>query len=629
MCGIAGIFNTKGSPVDATALAAMTQALTHRGPDDSGLWQAEGIGLGHRRLSIIDLAGGHQPMLDPDGRFCIVFNGEIYNFRELRAELERQGIAFQTRSDTEVLLQLFRRDGPEMLSRLHGMFAFAIYDTQRRRIFLARDRFGKKPLVYFFRNGCLAFASELQALRHAPDCPTDVRLQSVHDYFSYQYVPSPDTIYCGVRKLLPGSFLVVDAGAATEPVPQAYWSLRFSPDQGASFADSAAYVRYRLQEAVTDRLVADVPLGAFLSGGVDSTCIAGLMSQCGRGRVKTFTIGFGDPAYDERAYARLAAEALGTEHTEREVEAQDFAVVRQLVRHCGEPFADASILPTYLLCRSTREHVTVALSGDGADEVFGGYERYRALRLARSLDAFPLPVRRGLVSALVAMLPRGGHERTAGARLRRLLQLLAEAPDQRYFQLVNKLAAPLRQRLLGPRFRDASLAAPEAFLATWFRQVTTPEADGAAAEVDLHTYLLNDILTKVDIASMAASLEVRCPFLDHRVVEAAARLPWRFKQQGRARKRILDAACRDLLPAPIRRRSKKGFGVPLAAWFRGAWQPMLRDVLLDPACRARGFFAPETVEGLIQAHAAGAADHSYVLWSLLVFELWCQEFAVG
>ena len=629
MCGITGIFETRGAEVDPACLETMTRALAHRGPDESGLWTGPSAGFGHRRLSIIDLVSGQQPMSNPEGTRWITFNGEIYNYRELRRELEAVGTPFRTNSDTEVLLHLFAKYGPRMLDRLIGMFAFAVFDVPRQQLFLARDRLGKKPLFYFLRDGRFAFASELQALRHAPGFPTEVRTESVAEYLTYQYVPCPHTIFRQVRKLPPGTFLQVAAGQSTEPEPQRYWNLRFKPTYGQPIEVAAEELRSLLADAVRLRLVADVPVGAFLSGGIDSTCVTGLMAERLHGQeVRTFTIGFPEREFDERRFAAISAARFRTTHGTRIVDPQDFAAVQLLVRHHGEPYADASMLPAYLLSRFAREEVKVVLSGDGADEVLGGYERYQALRFAGWLDGLPPAPRRAWTTPLVALLGKGRHERTWQARLQRFLTLVQMAPGERYFHLVAHFLPGLQHDVYGPRLQEAASHPAAAYLEQCLAATTTPESAARAAEVDLHSYLVNDILPKVDIASMAASLEVRSPFLDHRVVEFAASLPWTFKQRGWQRKRILLRACRDLLPPAIRRRGKKGFGVPLARWFREDWQALLREILLDPVCARRGFFRPAGLRGLIDAHTTGRADCSSALWTLLVFELWCQEWDI-
>jgi asparagine synthase (glutamine-hydrolysing) len=623
MCGIAGIFNVDGAPVAPEPLEAMATAMRHRGPDAAGVWRDGMIGLSHRRLSVLDLAGGSQPMELPGGGAWIVFNGEIYNHVELRRALEARDVVFHTRSDTEVLLQLYAECGVRLLDHLEGMFAFAIWDVARRRLFLARDRFGKKPLHYFFRGGRFAFASELGALRRAPGCPDTLDPQALHDYLSLQCIPAPATVYRGVRKLPPGHFMLVENGARQEPDPRCYWSLSFTEKTNLSFAAAAAGLRERLAAAVRRRLVADVPLGAFLSGGVDSTVVAALMRQASGRPPLTFTIGFAEPRYDERRFAALAAARIGTDHHEREVRADDFDLVRVLAAHLGEPFADASLLPTYQLSRFARERVTVALGGDGADELLGGYERYAVMRWLRRAALLPASWRRALATAAARRLPAGLDERSTAARVRRALLLLAQ-PDAPacYEALLSRFPETLKRELAGAGLRDGAPAVTGRLIRDVFAMATSANPDEVPAEADVSTYLPDDILCKVDTASMAASLEVRCPFLDREVAEFAAALPWRFKQTGHQRKRLLLAAAADLIPPEIRQRRKAGFGVPLAAWFRGGWQAPLREVLLDPGAARAGYFRPPVVERLIREHTAGLADHSYPLWTLLIFELW-------
>ncbi len=624
MCGIAGIFHTDGMPVTVAPASAMADRLVHRGPDGGGLWHGGAVVLAHRRLAVIDVAGGRQPMCTADGRFHIVFNGEIYNYRELRKELEAAGAAFRTGSDTEVLLELFAQHREACLPKLRGMFAFAVYDAGNRELFIARDRLGKKPLHYFFNDGVFAFASELHALRRAPCFPAGISPQAVSDYLAFQCVPAPRTVYGGVRKLPPAHWLRIRAGdnAAGEPV--CYWY----PEHHAAempFHEAAERLRAALTGAVMDRLVSDVPLGAFLSGGADSACVAGIMAGLCSRPVKTFTAGFAEAAYDERADARRLAARIASEHHESLVEPQDFGLLRTLVRHAGEPFADASILPTHLIAKFARRHVTVALSGDGADELFGGYERYQAMRWARRAGLMLPFVSAPLASVLRPLVPGGGGERARGPRLRRFLDLLRTPQGRRYFRALNRFPENLQAAVAGPKLRDAGIRPAADLVAEAFARATSPDPDAQPAEVDLTHYLPDDILVKVDIASMAASLEARCPFLDHRVVELAATLPWRYKQQWGRRKRVLLAACRDLIPPETAGARKRGFAVPLAAWFRTGWLPRLKETLLDPSVREQGFLDQTAVARMIADHAAGRADHSHPLFTLLVFQLWLDE----
>ncbi len=625
MCGIAGIFRTDGGPVSATALQQMAAAMVHRGPDAGGTWVGHGAGLAHRRLAIIDIAGGNQPMANEDGTVQVVFNGEIYNFPELRRRLEARGHVFRSSSDTEVLVHLYEEHGPDMPAELNGMFAFAVVDVSRRRLLLARDRLGQKPLHYFFRKGRLTFASELYALSRAAAFPRDIRSQSIHDYLTLQYVPGPHTVYQGVLSLPPGSLLLCSADAP-EPRVREFWRLDFQSKTTECFSDCAVRLRELLRDAVRRRLMSDVPLGAFLSGGIDSTITVGLMTEAAERPIETFSIGFPEPKYDERRFARTAAERFATRHHVRVVNPRDFGVVRRLVRHFGGPFSDASMLPTFLLAGFTREHVTVALSGDGADELFGGYYRYVVMQWTRLYDLLPAALRRPAVTALLRAVPRRTEERTFAGRLRRVLELgAARTFPRRYLDLVSRFPETLKQGVYGPVLSEVDLEPSCAVMDAAFAAAGSRHPAERVSEVDVHTYLPGDILQKVDITSMATSLEVRSPFLDHRVAEFAAALPWQFKQGRGQRKRILRAACADLLPPSVARRPKMGFGVPLARWFRGEWERPLREVLLDPGTRKRGFFRPEAVETLIREHCELRADHSYALWALLVLELWFQE----
>jgi len=627
MCGIAGIFHTDGRPVDPALPARMAQMLEHRGPDDSGVWIERNVGLAHRRLAVIDPVGGRQPASSADGRAIITYNGEAYNFRELRADLENAGYAFQTQCDTEVLVNLYVEVGETFPERINGMFALGIWDRRERKLILVRDRFGQKPLYYFFRDGTLAFASELRGLLVCPECPRTIRAQSVHDYLTYQYVPTPHTIFCGVRKLPPGSILICREGQTEEPIPRRWWRLDYSRTSSFPSIEAAGEsLAPLLQDAVARRMIADVPLGAFLSGGIDSTITAGLMTRCASGPVRTFTIGFPEEKYDERRYAEHVARSFGVEYHVRVVEPRDLAVLQRLVRHYGEPYSDASMLPTARLAEFTREHVTVALSGDGADELFGGYYRYVVMAVTRFLDFLPAEARHTVLRPLLAFLPPKTEERTLSGRLRRLLEL-GLSPDfrRRYLDLISRFPETLKYRVYGPALADCDLQDSYEVLRAAFDAATSPHPVERVSEVDVLTYLPGDILAKVDIASMAYSLEVRSPFLDHRVAEFAASLPWHWKQHRTQRKRILRRAFSDLLPHQIRRRPKIGFGVPVARWFRQGWRRPLEEVLLDPATRRRGWVDSSAVATLIREHCELRADHSYALWALFLLELWFRE----
>ncbi len=624
MCGIAGIIHLDGTPCEPAALAAMTGALSHRGPDGMGQFLDGPVGLGHRRLSIIDLTGGGQPMGNEDGTIQVTFNGEIYNHAALRAELTSAGHRFRTRCDTEVLVHLYEEAGPEFVSRLIGMFALALWDGQRRQLILARDRMGQKPLCYFRTPKRFAFASELQALASHPALGREIDLQAVNDYLSLQYIPAPHTIYKGARKLPPAHYLNLDLATGAVRL-QPYWHCRFDHKTRLSRGAAGRHLRDLLTEAVRCRLMSDVPLGAFLSGGLDSTLIVALMAEAGGRPVETFTIGFPEAAYDERRYARIIARRFATVHHERLVQPADFAALERLVGHFGEPFCDASMLPTFLLSQFTREQVTVALSGDGGDEIFAGYYRYLALKLAACADLVPARLRQAVWRRLASRLPAATEERSSLGKLRRLLAMAADSPEERYYRLIARFRGGAKRAAFGPLLREAELAPtrhlPHALLAG----ATARDPVEQLMEMELQSYLPGDILAKVDIASMACSLEVRSPFLDHRVVEFAASLPRPWKQQGMVRKRILLDAFPDLVPADIRRRGKLGFGVPIAAWLRQDWQTLTRERLLDGRAIGEGFFHRPTLESLLREHADGLADHSYPLWAMLVFELWLGQ----
>jgi len=649
MCGICGILHRTETPVSRDTLRAMIARLRHRGPDDAGTFirgdlpadQAAGpkpqapvrnpqsavgnLGLGMTRLSIIDVMGGHQPMANEDGSVWVVLNGEIYNFRELKNELLERGHLFRSHADTEVIVHLYEEMGERVVERLHGMFAFAVWDERRVQLLLARDRLGKKPLVYSDDGSRLAFASELQALLEAPGVPRAVSPEALDLYLTYQYVPAPLTIYEGIRKLLPAHYLVASKDGTRI---ERYWNL---PTETQETPASAAELRNLLDQAVRRRLISDVPLGAFLSGGIDSSIVVGLMARHQREPVKTFSIGFGHTKYDELNYARLAAKRFGTDHHEFVVESKAIEVLPLLVRHYGEPFADSSAIPTYYLAQKTREHVTVALSGDGGDEGFGGYERYAAMALGARYDALPRPLRSAVGGLARALFGRAStaEPKMRGRRLRRFVEGLSRSQVERYIEWIAYFKPSERPGLYTADFA-VRLGGHDAarYLAAEFDKVSLLDAAAATARVDAATYLPNDILTKVDIASMANSLEVRCPFLDPEVIGFGLSLPTGLKMGslGTTTKKFLRAAFADLLPPPIRRRGKMGFGVPIAHWLRSELRDYARGILLSPECLGRGYFREEMVRRLVEEHQTCRADHADRLWALLSLELWHREF---
>jgi asparagine synthase (glutamine-hydrolysing) len=629
MCGITGAaWTDPRKAIEPHVLERMIDALRHRGPDDQGQYRADGqrlpapaggVALGHRRLSIIDPNGGHQPLGNEDGTIQLVFNGEVYNFRQLRRSLASAGHTLRTACDAETIVHLYEDHGPQFLEQLNGMFALALWDARRSQLLLARDRLGEKPLVYHLEPGRLLFASELKSLVEVPGLERRVAPQAIDEYLTYQYVPHPRTIYENFFKLPPGHLAIYrDGGLEVRP----YWQPDFRVEERRPAAEYAAELRALLESSVALRLESDVPLGAFLSGGVDSTIIAGLMSRLSTSRVRTFSIGFAERDYDETSYARLAAQQFGTEHEEFQVRPDAVEILPRLAWHYDEPMADSSALPTWYLAQLTRRHVTVALSGDGGDELFAGYDRYRAVWLAGLLDRLP-PLRQLLAARCWQRLPASGRQRSLFRRAKRFAESLGQSPARRYLEWVSTFNASRRADLYTPEFQ-ASLpdGDPLEFLDAAMRRAAGRDQITAASLADLTTYLPCDLMTKVDIATMAHGLESRAPFLDHRVVELAARMPVACKFRHARGKWILRRAFGDLLPTAIQQRSKMGFGVPLAQWFRGPLGDFARQMLLEPRAAARGYFRRQAVETLLDEHRSTRFDHSYRLWSLLVLELW-------
>ncbi len=609
----------------------MTEVLRHRGPDDEGAHRedyrarpgypsAPGVALGHRRLAIIDLAGSRQPLANEDGSVWVVFNGEIYNYVELRRRLEGSGHRFRTSGDTEVLVHLYEDEGPEFLEHLLGMFALAVWDSGRGQLLLARDRLGKKPLVYRHEPGRLLFASELKSILQVPGVPRAIDPGALDAYLTYQYVPHPRTIFQGMRKLPPGCYaLYRDDRLEVRP----YWRPDFRREVARPASQYAEELRETLADAVRLRLQSDVPLGAFLSGGIDSTIVVGLMKKLGAEPVRTFSIGFPVSEYDETRYARLAAEALGTVHEEFRVEPDAVEVLPKLVWHYDEPMADSSAVPTWYVAERTRRHVTVALTGDGGDELFAGYPRYRAVDLARRLDQLPAALRRVLGARIWQRLPASPRQKSFLRRFKRFAEMLSLGPRRRYLEWIAIFNEARRAELYTDEFvAQLPESDPFEFLDSAFARADGRDQVTATSLADLVTYLPCDLMTKVDIASMAHGLECRQPFLDHRVVELAAATPlWLKYRRGRG-KRILIETFADVLPRAIRRRGKMGFGVPLDHWFRGPLREFAREVLLHERTLDRGYFRPEAVRALVEEHQSGRFDHSYRLWALVVLELW-------
>lgn len=619
MCGIAGLYDTKGSrPFDRALATAMGDALAHRGPDGAGLHIEPGLALVHRRLAIIDIAGGDQPMRTADGALTLVFNGEIYNYVELREALQAKGAVFRTRSDTEVLLHGWRCWGEGLLPRLSGMFAFALWDAGERALILARDPFGKKPLHYAeLPDGSLAFASEIKALLRLGEVRRDLDPEAVEDFFAYGYVPDPKTIYRSIRKLEPAHWLVARRGRATRI--RRYWSILETPGQGAATEPELVE---RLGAAVASRLVSDVPLGALLSGGVDSSAVVALMAEAREGAVKTFSISFGERGFDETAYADQVAQRYATDHDVRRVDADDFDLVRRLPEIYDEPFGDVSAIPTFAVCAQARRGVTVALSGDGGDEVLAGYRRY-AFHLGgeRVRARVPASMRRGVFGPLARAYPRAAWLPRPLRAKTTLRELSLDSADA-YVRIVSALPEEVRCGLTTADFRSALGGYDAGEVVRSAFNVDAPlDPLQRAQYADITTYLPGDILTKVDRASMANSLELRSPMLDVAFAGWSFGLPPAVKlNRGEGGKAILKRAMKPFLPHGLIERPKQGFTVPLARWMRGPLKAELLALADSTALRGSGLVDAGAVRALALAHAGGLHDHSKALWLVWAFE---------
>ena len=628
MCGIAGaVWWHPDSAIDAAVLRRMTDAIRHRGPDaegqalsGAGTDSSAGVAMGHRRLSIIDVDGSAQPMSNEDGTVSLIFNGEIYNYRELREGLTSNH-QFRTTGDTEVIIHLYEEYGLDFVEHLRGMFALAIWDSRRQRLVLARDRAGQKPLFFRHDDTRFVFASELKSLLQIPDVPRELNRQAVMEFLTLQYVPAPHSILQGFHRLPPAHFAVLERGEYRE---HRYWIPPYSEVQQdrTAIADWTEELRHEMTEAVRLRLRSDVPLGAFLSGGVDSTVICGLMQSQLDQPVQTFSIGFPVKAFDERAYARQTAEMLQTNHREAVVAPDAMEMLPQLIWHYDEPFGDSSAIPTTYLSRMTREHVTVALTGDAGDELFCGYDRYRAVRIAGRMDLIPRPMRR-LMSRMASVIPADVRQRSFRRRVKRLLETLSQDPERRYLNWISIFNRDKLQELVSDDLWElAEQQDPAEHIFDAYRLCPDRDFVTRTTATDVQTYLPGDLLTKVDIASMSTSLECRSPMLDHKVMELAARMPLEVKQSMQQGKRVLIETFSDLIPPDIQTRKKMGFGVPIDHWFRNELKDLLTDVLLSEKATGRGLLRRDVVERLIQEHTTGVFDHAYRLWNLLCLELW-------
>ncbi len=630
MCGIAGRMEFEpGRKADPELVQRMCDAIAHRGPDDAGVWAEGPVALGHRRLSIIDLSpAGHQPMPNSDGSLWIAFNGEIYNFLELRAELEREGHAFRSRTDTEVLLHLYQRDGVECLQKLRGMFAFAIWDVKRQQLFLARDRVGKKPLAYRTDGRGLSFGSEIKAVLQDPDVEREPDPVALHHYLTYQCVPAPMCAFKGIQKLPPGHYLLARGGRVEV---KRYWKLSYLPKFEARTARAereleAELVR-RFEEAVALRMISDVPLGAFLSGGVDSSAVVAMMCRKASGPVRTFSIGFDNDAYDELAFARKTAEHFGTQHTEFTVRPSALEVLPKLVWHYDEPYADASAVPTYYVSKLARDHVTVVLNGDGGDESFAGYDRYVANALAQRLSLLTPVLGSAAFRKALDLLPHGATSASSRWRLKRFVQQLGRSPQARNAAWLAQFDPEAKQQLYTAAFRsEVGPADAEEALYARYRETDADNFTDATLYADVTGYLPDALLTKVDIASMAVALEARSPFLDHEFMEFAARLPARLKLDGRKTKVILKRALRGIVPDEVLDRRKMGFNAPVDQWLRGELREMSHDLLLSRRSLERGYFQRTFVERMLREHSQGTRNWHTQIWNLMMLESWHRSF---
>lgn len=623
MCGIAGIFATKtAAPSEIpSAIGRMVGIIDHRGPDDQGIWVGKGIALGHARLSVIDLtAAGHQPMPNEDGSIQIVFNGEIYNFVQLRAELSERGYHFKSHTDTEVILNGYHCWGVRVFERLRGMFAIALWDRHEETLVLARDRIGKKPLFYAWQDGVFLFGSEIKSILVWPGFKREPEYEAIHHYLTLQYIPAPWSAFKGVKKFPNASYMTVTREGRVNV--QRYWALP-EPVQARHrpLPELKEELVAQLDEAVRLRMIADVPLGAFLSGGVDSSAIVAMMARHSSGRVKTFCIGFDEDGYDERVYARMVAERYDTDHHEMVVRPQAAAILPVLTWHYNEPFADPSAIPTYYVAQMARRHVTVVLNGDGGDESFLGYSRYSQCLNTEWISNLPLPLRQ-LASRIVQSIPPDVDRYRALRVARRWLSYVSEqasrryAPSIVYFYDHDKVAG--YDHHMRPFLGDSSLDRLEFY----FQQ--SKSFVGGAAWADIHTYLPDDLLVKVDIASMAHGLEARSPLLDHQLMEWAARIPSAQKMEGGVTKSILKSALEPFLPNDVLYRPKMGFGVPIDEWLKGELKTYAYDTLLTAQARQRGVMMPAYVKSLLDAHCDGIQLHHTRLWALLMLELWFQ-----
>ncbi len=625
MCGIAGLaFRDGARPSSRAYLQTMCDVMRHRGPNDEGFWTGPGAGLGMRRLSIIDLAGGHQPISNEDNTIHVILNGEIYNFQELRPQLEAKGHTFRTNSDTEAIVHLYEEYGERCVESLRGMFALAVWDEKRKRLLLARDRLGKKPLHYAVLGDRLLFASEMKSILVHRDMPREVDPIALDQFMTFEYVPGERTLFKAIRKLLPGHRLIWEQGKLrTEP----YWEFPSKVDPTRTMAEWAEELRETLRESVKLRLIADVPLGVLLSGGIDSAALVALMRQVTSGPIKTFSIGFEDQTYNELDYARLIAQRFETQHEEFTVKADAVELTESLVDHFDEPFADVSAIPTFLVCRMAQQRVTVALGGDGGDELFGGYDAYLAQAMSQKYARLPRFLRQGMIEPISRALHPTPQKKGLVNKVKRFTEGMQHPEAIGHARWMVFLNARDKQRLYTPAFRE-QLGGRSGYEPVLEAAAKYAHLDplGRAMAVDVATYLPDDILVKVDRMSMATSLEVRAPLLDQRVAELAARIPSSMKIRGKETKAVFREAMRPLLPAETLSKPKQGFSIPVKNWLRQELRPMMIECLKPSRLAKSGFVQPAEAGRWMREHLEGRENHAHRLWCLMMLEMWHERY---
>ena len=624
MCGIAGKFYfNKEKAVEPDLIKEMTKAIAHRGPDNEGYYINKNIGLGHRRLSIIDLSeSGNQPMSDNEKRIWMVFNGEIYNFLELRKELEKDGVSFSSKSDTEVIIYLYKKYGASCLKYLRGMFAFAIWDENKQQLFLARDRIGKKPLKYFFDNNCFIFSSELKAIIKDKAVKKEVDFGAIDEYLTYQYVPQPKTGFKNIYKLEPAHYLIVDKNGKIKK--ERYWQLDFSQKLDLTKDEWQEKITNKLQESVKLRLMSDVPLGAHLSGGVDSSLIVALMARESKNRIKTFSIGFKEDDYNELPFAKMVAKRYNTDHQEFIMEPDAIKILPKMVYHYEEPYADSSALPSWYLSEITKKYVTVALNGDGGDENFAGYNRYYAAKLHALMKLVPF---KPFFKKTADICYHFSKLKTA-KKFGKLLNLKTNSYPDFYLSLINYFGQEDKGLIYTDSMKERAVNSRwSSFLENIFKEAANFDSIDKLLYADINAGLPSDLLVKVDIASMAHALEIRCPFLDYEFMELTAKIPSNLKMTGFDKKHLLKNIAEDFIPMECVKKPKQGFSIPLEYWFRNDLNPLLKERLLDNSFLEFGF-EKEGVEKMIQEHKDFRQDQSYRLWTLLTLSYWLEEFFV-